>query len=61
MLKQLLNQKWYIVFITLLIILDPALNSILNFWLQSLFNSATVGADKLVLLRMLTMGFLLWV
>ncbi|MCM1224171.1 MAG: ABC transporter ATP-binding protein/permease [Lachnospiraceae bacterium] len=61
MLKQLLNQKWYIAFILLLIILDPSLNSILNFWLQSLFNSATVGTDKLVLLRMLTMGFLLWI
>lgn len=61
MLKQLLNQKWYIVFILLLIILDPSINSILNFWLQSFFNSATVGADKLMLLRMLTMGFLLWI
>lgn len=61
MLKQLLNQKWYIAFILLLIILDPSLNSILNFWLQSLFNSATMGADKLVLLKMLTMGFLLWI
>lgn len=61
MLKQLLNQKWYIAFILFLIIMDPSLNSILNFWLQSLFNSATVGADKLTLLRMLTMGFLLWI
>lgn len=61
MLKQLLKQKWYIVIIFILILVEPSLNSILNFWLQRLFNSATLGTDKIIVLRLLTTGFLLWI
>ena len=61
MLKYLLRQKWYIVLILLLIIAEPSVNSVLNFWLQGLFNTAEPGIDKLILLRMLTIGFLLWI
>ena len=61
MLGHLLKQKWYIVAILALIIVEPSINSILNFWLQGLFNSATVGADKMLILRLLTTGFLLWI
>ena len=60
MLKQLLKQKWYIVSILILIILEPSVNSVLNFWLQTLFNSATPGADKVDVMRLLTFGFFLW-
>ncbi len=61
MLKQLLKQKWYIVIIFILILVEPSINSILNFWLQRLFNSATSGTDKMIVLRLLTIGFLLWI
>ena len=61
MLKQLLKQKWYIVIIFFLILIEPSINSVLNFWLQRLFNSATSGTDKIIVLRLLTIGFLLWI
>ena len=61
MLKQLLKQKWYILIIFILIIAEPAINSVLNFWLQRLFNAAAPGVEKAFLLRMLTAGFLLWI
>lgn len=60
MLKQLLKYKWYIAIILVLIIVEPTINSTLNFWLQRLFNSAAPGTDKLLILRLLTTGFLLW-
>ena len=60
MLKLLFKHKWYFIAIVLLMIIEPSVNSVLNFWLQNLFNSATVGAEKLFVLRLLTKGFLLW-
>lgn len=60
MLKQLIKYKWYLGVILALIIVEPSINSVLNFWLQRLFNSAVPGADKLHILRLLTIGFLLW-
>lgn len=61
MLKQLLKQKWYILIIFILIIAEPSLNSVLNFWLQRLFDAAAPGVEKMHILRMLTVGFLLWI
>lgn len=61
MLKQLFKQKWYMFSILALIIAEPSLASVLNFWLQRIFNSAVPGANKIVVLRLLTMGFLLWI
>lgn len=60
MLRKLLKYKWYIGIIFACIIIEPTLNSVLNFWLQRMFNSAEPGADKLLILRLLTIGFLLW-
>lgn len=60
MIKMLLKYKWYIVLILILMIAEPSINSVLNFWLQRIFNSASGGADKLAVLRLLTAGFLLW-
>ncbi len=60
MLKQLFRQKWYIFIILVLIIIEPSINSVLNFWLQRLFNAASPGADKIEVLRLLTLGFLMW-
>ena len=61
MLKLLFKYKWYIASILLLIIIEPSLNSVLNFWLQRMFNTATVGADIMLIIRLLTTGFLLWI
>ena len=61
MIKYLLKQKWYIGLILVLIVAEPTINSVLNFWLQGLFNTAEPGANKIVLLRLLTIGFLLWI
>lgn len=61
MLKLLCKYKWYIVVLLSLIIIEPILNSILNFWLQNLFNSAVPDAEKLMILRLITVGFLLWI
>ncbi len=60
MLKTLLKQKWYIGIIFILIIVEPSLNSVLNFWLQKMFNTTQVGIDKIIVIRLLTIGFLLW-
>lgn len=61
MMKYLLRQKWYIALILVLIVAEPSINSVLNFWLQGLFNTAEPGVDKIILLRLLTIGFLLWI
>lgn len=60
MIKLMLKYKWYLIFIVILMIIEPTINSVLNFWLQRLFNSATVNADIIFVLRLLTVGFLLW-
>lgn len=61
MLKLLFKYKWYIAIIFALIIIEPSLNSVLNFWLQRMFNAAKPGEDMVVIVRFLTTGFLLWV
>lgn len=61
MIKSLFNYKWYILVILVLIILEPSINSMLNFWLQRMFNSVETGTDKMLLIRLMTMGFLLWI
>lgn len=60
MLKRMFQYKWYLLVVLLLIIADPSLNSILNFLLQRMFNTATPGGDRIELLRLLSAGFLLW-
>ena len=59
MIKILLKYKWYISLIFVLMIVEPSINSVLNFWLQKIFNSAVPGADEITALRFLTAGFLL--
>ena len=61
MLKQLFRYKWYIIGIVIFMIVEPSINSVLNFWLQRIFNSAAPGADVVGILRLLTIGFLLWI
>lgn len=61
MFKLLLKYKWYMFFILILMIIEPSINSFLNFWLQKLFNVSVPGIDKIYILRLLTLGFLLWI
>lgn len=60
MFKAIFKQKYYVITILMIIFLEPTINSVLNFWLQRIFNSATPGANELAVLRLLTIGFLLW-
>ncbi len=60
MLKSLLKSKWFLMIIFILMLIEPSINAVLNFWLQKLFSSAEIGADKMLVLRLLTCGFLLW-
>ena len=60
MVRQLIKHKGYIIIIFVLIVIEPTINSILNFWVQRLFNAASPNVDKYLLLRLLTIGFLLW-
>lgn len=60
MLKQMFKYKWYLLVVLLLIIAEPTLNSVLNFLLQRMYNSATSGGTLIELLRLLSAGFLLW-
>lgn len=60
MLKQIFRYKWYLLVVLILMIAEPTLNSIMNFLLQRMFNSATPGGSIIDLLRLLSAGFLLW-
>jgi ATP-binding cassette subfamily C protein len=61
MFKYIIKHKWYIVFLVALMIFEPTLNAVLNFLLQKMFNSATVGTEKLLILRFLILGFTIWI
>lgn len=60
MIKLFLKHKLPLIIITGLIILDPTITAWMNFWLQKLINSAVVGANQLVVLRLLVIGFVMW-
>lgn len=60
MLKQMFKYKWYLLVVLALIIAEPTLNSVMNFLLQRMFNTATPGGNVVELLRFLSAGFLLW-
>lgn len=60
MIKYFLKQKSYIVLILILVVIEPSINSWMNFWLQRLFNTAKIGTDSALIARMLTIGFLVW-
>lgn len=61
MLKLLFKQTWYIVIILVLIIVEPTLNSLLNFELQNIFNVVTEGINVSFILRLITIIFFLWI
>lgn len=60
MLRQIFRYRWYLLVVVVLMIAEPTLNSIMNFLLQRMFNSATPGGSIVELLRLLSAGFLLW-
>ena len=59
--KILLHNKWFIILLLALMIAEPSLNSFLNFWLQRLFNAAVPGTRRIVMMRLLSQGFLIWI
>ena len=59
--KIIFKNKWYLLFMLILIIADPTINAILNFWVQRLFNAAAPNGNKVFVMRLLTQGFLLWI
>ena len=61
MLKYFFRYKWHMVAIGLFIVAEPALNSLLNFWLERIFNEAVVGAELILIIRMLVIGFSVWI
>lgn len=61
MYRLLFRYKWFFAVILGLMVAEPALNSVMNFWLQKLFSAAAPGAEVLVVLRLLVTGFLLWI
>lgn len=61
MIKYILKYKWYVLFILLLIILEPTVSSFLYFWLQKMYNEVQLGTDKLFIIRALTIGIIVWV
>ena len=58
--KIIFKYKWHLAGIVVLMIIEPTINSVLNFWLQRLFNAATPGTEVMYVLRLLVLGFLLW-
>lgn len=45
MLKQMFKYKWYLLVVLALIIAEPTLNSVMNFLLQRMFNTAAPGGE----------------
>ena len=58
--KILYRYKWFLAILLVLMIVEPALNSVLNFWLQKLFSAATPGTELSVILKLLCGGYLIW-
>ena len=58
--KFIFNHKWYIVFILALIIIEPSVTSWLYFWLQKMYNTVEIGTDKIIIIRLITIGGLIW-
>ena len=58
--KIIFKYKWHLLGIVVLMIIEPTINSVLNFWLQRLFNAAVPGGEEMYVLRLLVLGFLLW-
>ena len=61
MMKYLFKNKIFIIIILFLMIVEPSINSVLNVWLQNIFNAANLETNRLNIIRMLTIGFMLWI
>lgn len=59
--EKIFKKKFFWITIILLMIAEPTLNSLLNFWLQKLFDSAYEGGSRILILRLLTIGFIFWI
>lgn len=55
--EKIFKKKFFWITIILLMIAEPTLNSLLNFWLQKLFDSAYEGGSRILILRLLNNRF----
>lgn len=60
MVKYFFRYKWHILVMGILIVIEPSINAWMNFWVERVFNEAVVGADVLWILRLVVIGFCLW-
>lgn len=60
MIKRLLGYKWYIIAIVVLIIIEPTITSWLIFWVQNIYNTVSIGTPRIVILRLILIGVLVW-
>lgn len=49
-----------LVILIVLLALDPIASSVLNYRVQDIYNAANSGQDKMLIIRLITFGFLLW-
>ena len=60
MIRYFLKHRGSIIALAVLIVVEPLLNSFLNIWLARLFDSAVVGEDVIIIIRLLIVGFSVW-
>lgn len=59
--KEMSKKMRYFILIVLFMIVEPSINSWLNFWLRKLFDSTSAGVNRIFILRLLSIGFLIWI
>lgn len=60
MIKRLFRNKWYIIGILLLIIIEPSVTSWLYLWLEKMYNSVTIGSLRIEIIRLILIGVSMW-
>ena len=61
MIKRLFQYKWYILVILILIIIEPTVTSWTVLWVQRLYNNVTIGTPRIVILKLILIGILVWI
>lgn len=61
MLRYFLHYRGHIIALAIFIVVEPLLNSFLNLWLARLFDSAVVGENVIIIVRLLIIGFSVWI
>lgn len=59
--RKYFERRWLIlVILAVLVTLDPVASSMLNYRMRDIYNAASNGQNKILVIRLLTLGFLLW-